>query len=167
MRRKNNYIKWINDLGEFDFIIKSRFKADGICKGTGLSFVLWSGESEYHILLDGPFNWMMYGPLSASRVVGECSLNPYKYQTIEISRTADSLRFDLDGKEWSLDQDRKDLVISGSIDAIGWRTSGPTTRYDNKIYVKYLMAQNLQTKSGNLTFVIYALHPFIEMYLIT
>ena len=98
---------------------------------------------------------MFYGPLSASRIVGECSLDPYNYQTIEISRTADSLKFDLDGKEWSLDQDRKDLVISGSIDAIGWRTSRPTTTYDNKIYVKYLMAQNLHTKSGNLNIRIF------------
>ena len=102
---------------------------------------------------------MFYGPLSASRIVGECSLDPYNYQTIEISRTADSLKFDLDGKEWSLDRDRKDLVISGSIDAIGWRTSRPTTTYDNKIYVKYLMAQNLHTKSGNLNIRIFRPSP--------
>ena len=122
-----------------------------MCKGTGLSFVLWSGETEYHILLDGPFKWMLYGPLNAARIVGGCSLNAYSYQTVSITRTADLLKYDLGGKEWSVDQDRKDLVISGSIDAIGWRTSGPTTRYDNKIYVKYLMAQNLQIKSGSLT----------------
>ena len=124
---------------------------------------MWSGETEYHIILDGLFNSMFYGPLSASRIVGECSLDPYNYQTIEISRTADSLKFDLDRKEWSLDQDRKDLVISGSIDAIGWRTSRPTTTYDNKIYVKYLMAQKIQTKSGSLNIRIFRSSIFLTV----
>ena len=114
---ENNYIKWSLDLGKNDFEIKSKFKVEKV-EGTALTFVLWSGNDQFRIGLDGRDNKMFYEGGSwgdSATAVGITNLKFNTFQNIVIRRTGNVLKIVFDGKEW------KARPIHASIDAVGWR----------------------------------------------
>ena len=116
---RNNYIKWSLDLGNEDFEIKSEFKVVKIAV-TALSFVLWSGNDQFHIILDGAGNKMLYEGTGAgwgtgATSVGNTNLKSNIFQNIVIRRTGNALTIVLDGKAWDA------LPIHAPVDAVGWR----------------------------------------------
>ena len=121
------YIKWSLDLGKSDFEIKSEFKVDRV-DSTAVTFVLWSGGTQFHIGLDGRGKRLFYegGTWRGPHHVGATNLKRNRFQTIIIKRAGDQLNVALDGKEWN------PLPISASIDAVGWRP------WRNTIHIKDL-----------------------------
>ena len=109
-------IKWILDLGTDNFEIKSEFKVD-LVSATALSFVLWSGNAEFHIGLDGSGNRFFYNGASWRRgaTLGKSNLNANAFQTIVIRRIGKYVQISLDEDKWKL------LHLPASIDAVGWR----------------------------------------------
>ena len=110
------YIKWSLDLGNKDFEIKSEFRAEQVAE-TALTFVLWSGNDQLRIGLDGRGNQLFYegGSWGNSKQVGNTNLKSGTLQIIVIRRTGNELKIVLDGKEWDA------LPIHASVDAVGWR----------------------------------------------
>ena len=125
---RNNYIKWNLALGKEDFEIRSEFSTRRV-DVTGLSFVLWSGNDMLHIGLDGNGKKLFYsgGSWGKATVLGPTNLKAKTIQTIVIRRIGNVLKIALDGIEWN------DLLLSESIDAVGWRP------LRNTIYVKNLV----------------------------
>ena len=110
------FIKWSLDLGNSDFEIRSEFKVDRV-DVTAVSFVLWSGSTQYHIGLDGGGKRLFYqgGTWGGHHHVGATNLKENEFQTIIIKRAGDQLNVTFDGKEWN------PISISASINAVGWR----------------------------------------------
>ena len=117
---KDNHIKWKRDIGTCDFELKSEFQVDVVDK-TAISFVLWSGNTEFHLGLDGWGNTLFYASVIDGSVtdgpyfLGPTNLNPDKFQKIVIKRSEGILKVFLDGEAWD------DIPFSLSIDAVGWR----------------------------------------------
>ena len=112
----HNSIKWIVDLGKDNFEIRSEFKVD-LVSATALSFVLWSGNSEFHIGLDGSGNTFFYngGNWKGGATLGKSNLNANTFQTIVVRRIGKYVQIALDEDKWKL------LHLPASIDAVGWR----------------------------------------------
>ena len=114
------------NLGNSDFEITSEFKVDQVAE-TALSFVLWSGNSQFHLILDGIGNQMAYlSNTWGMKKVGQTNLKPNKLQTIVIKRTGSQLNVALDGADWSV------ISISAAVEAVGWRP------WRNTIHIKDL-----------------------------
>ena len=114
---EDKYVKWSVDLGNEDFMIKSRFKVEKVA-GTALAFVLWSGKEQFRIGLDGEGNTLFYEGGSwgkSATFVGKTNLKSDTFQNIVIRRTGNALKIVFDGKEWDT------LPIHASVDAVGWR----------------------------------------------
>ena len=114
---KDNYVKWSLNLGNEDFVIKSRFKVNKV-NATALTFVLWSGKEQFRIGLDGVGNKLFYEGGSwgkSATFVGKTNLKSNTFQNIVIRRTGNELTIVLDGKVWDA------LPINAPVDAVGWR----------------------------------------------
>jgi len=124
----SKWIKWNVNFGSSDFVIESTFRAD-VVSGTALTFSLWSGYTEYYIGLDGGGNTLFYQGNAPWGLVslGATSLDPSRYQKIELRRLGNNLLITFDGKQWS------PLPINFHITAIGWRP------WRNTIHVKNLL----------------------------
>lgn len=128
----DNFIKWNIDLGESDFRVQSDFKAAKV-EGTALTFILWAGDTQYRIGLDGANNSLFYEGGAwgeQATLLGSTPLDPDNIQTLVITRTGNSLLVVFDGNAWT------ELNINESIDAVGWRP------WRNTIRVRNLMIQN-------------------------
>ena len=129
---KNKYIKWSRDIGIQDFEIRSEFQVD-LVDETAITFVLWSGNTEFHLGLDGKGNTLFYesrregSALDGPYLYGPTNLNPDKFQTIIIKRREGKLKVSVDGVAWD------DISFSSSIDAVGWRP------WRNTIHIKDLV----------------------------
>ena len=114
---RNKYFKWSLDLGNEDFEIISDFKVEKVA-ATALAFVLWSGNDQFHIGLDGAGNKLFYEGGSwgeKATLTGTTNLKSNTFQNIVIRRTRNVLKIVLEGKEWDA------LPIHASVDAVGWR----------------------------------------------
>ena len=129
---EDKYIKWNRDIGTCDFEVKSKFQVDNV-EGTAMAFILWSGNAEFLLGLDGKGKTLFYatrieGSLTdGPHIVGPTNLDPNKFQTIVITRTDGKLTVSVDGEAWN------DISFSSSIDAVGWRP------WRNKINIKDLV----------------------------
>ena len=132
----NNFIKWSLDLGTENFEIKSEFKVD-LVAGTALTFVLWSGNIELNIGLDGSGNTFFYnsGNWRKGASLGKSNLKANTFQTIVIRRIGKQVQIALDEDKW------KHIPLPESIDAVGWRP------WRNTISIKNLVQTPLK---GNL-----------------
>ena len=134
------YIKWSLDLGNEDFLIKSEFRAEKVAE-TALAFMLWSGNDQFQIGLDGGGNQLFYEGGSwgnSATYVGNTNLKSGTFQIIVISRTGNALKIVLDEKEWDT------LPIHASVDAVGWRP------WRNTIGIKNLVKIVPTGKSNDL-----------------
>ena len=101
-----NYVKWIVNLEDSDFKIESEFKVEQIA-GTALSFVLWSGDTKHNFVLDGKGKNNVQGIFyenafeKKKKFLGKTNLDPSKFQIIVVTRTGNSVKIALDGKEVS------------------------------------------------------------------
>ena len=136
---KQKYIKWDLALEKSNFKIESEFKV-ALIAATAVTFVLWSGDKQYHVGLDGNGNTLFYegGSWGRAKHLGRTNLDSFKYQKIVIKRKENSLKVSIDGKNW------KDITISASIDAIGWRP------WRNTIHVKNLKIEVPRKNNGKL-----------------
>ena len=128
---ENKYIKWSLDLGNKNFVIKSKFKVEKVAK-TALTFVLWSGNNQFRIGLDGDGNKMFYEGGSWGKratALGNTNLKSNRFQNIVIRRTGNALKIAFSGKEWNA------LPIDASIDAVGWRPWRNTIRIKNLVKI--------------------------------
>ena len=132
----HNTIKWILDLGTDDFEIKSEFKVD-LVSATALSFVLWSGNAEFHFGLDGSGNRYFYNRWSSRRTttLGKSNLKANTFQTLVIRRIGKHVQIALDEDKW------KHISLFEPIDAVGWRP------WRNTISIKNLVQTPMK---GNL-----------------
>ena len=116
---KDNHIKWKRDIGTCDFELKSEFQVE-LVDHTAMSFVLWSGNTEFHLGLDGQDKTLFYSTSIGGSVtdgpylLGPTNLTPDKFQTIVIIRRDGKLKVSVDAEAWD------DISFSSSIDAVGW-----------------------------------------------
>lgn len=128
------YITWSIDVARSDFEIRSEFKVDKVA-GTAISFVLWAGNTQYHIGLDGSScgHCLFYssyngGTWGTGNLLGTTNLVHNVYQTIVITRSGNSfLNIVLGRKAWQA------ISFSDSITAISWRPHRNTIRIKNLV----------------------------------
>ena len=146
---KDKYIKWNRDIGTCDFEVKSKFQVDNV-EGTAMAFILWSGNAEFLLGLDGKGKKLFYatrieGSLTdGPHIVGPTNLDPNKFQTIVITRTDGKLTVSVDGEAWN------DISFPRSIDAVGWRPWRNTINIKDLVQIVEKGYINIMIKRFNL-----------------
>ena len=118
-----------------------------------MAFVLWSGNAELHLGLDGEGNRFFYSTKIEGSVsdgpyfLGPTNLDPDKFQTIVIIRRGGKLKVFVDGEAWD------DISFSSSIDAVGWRPWRNTVNIKDLVQIVDKGNINIKIKRLYLTLI--------------